>query len=174
MSSQKNVKLFGINCAGIKSKLKTFDFILNDLKPTIWMLQETKLRPHEKIACEALNDYQVFYLNRQISQGGGIALGVEKSLESTLLNEGEKDIEVLSVKIFVEKFPIRIVTAYGPQENDLVDKKHRFWEFIENEVNNAELEEEGIILQMDGNLHAGECLIKYYPNSQNQNGKLIM
>ena len=54
------------------------------------------------------------------------------------------------------------------------EKKDKFWEFIENEVNNAELEEEGIILQMDGNLHARESLIKNDPNSQNQNGKLFM
>ena len=138
------------------------------------MLQETKLRPHEKIACDAVSDYQVFYLNRQTSQGGGIAVGVEKNIESTLLNEGENDIEVLSVKLFVDKLPMRIITAYGPQENDLIEKKNRFWEFIENEVNIAELEEEGILLQMDGNLHAGTGLIKNDPNKQNQNGKLFM
>ena len=88
------------------------------------MLQETKLRPHEKIACDAVSDYQVFYLNRQTSQGGGIAVGVEKNIESTLLNEGENDIEVLSVKLFVDKLPMRIITAYGPQENDLIENKY--------------------------------------------------
>ena len=79
MSNQKNIKIFGINCAGIKSKLKSFEIILNDLKPTVWMLQETKLRPHEKIECESVSDYQVFYLNRQSVQGGGIAIGVDKN-----------------------------------------------------------------------------------------------
>ena len=53
-------------------------------------------------------------------------------------------------------------------------KKEDFWEFLENEVNSAEFVEEGLIIQMDGNLHAGPNLIKNDPNRQNQNGKLFM
>ena len=89
-----------MNCAGIKSKLRSFEAVLKDLKPSIWMLQETKLRPNERIACVSLSDYQVYYLSRQNSQGGGVALGVNKNLESTLLNEGPEEIEILSVKVF--------------------------------------------------------------------------
>ena len=40
----------------------------------------------------------------------------------------------LSVKAILDKMPLRIITAYGPQENDLKDRKNKFWEFIENEV----------------------------------------
>ena len=68
--------------------MKSFDAILKELKPTIWMLKETKLRPNEHIACASLDDYQVYYLSRQKSQGGGVALGVNKNIESTLINEG--------------------------------------------------------------------------------------
>ena len=53
-------------------------------------------------------------------------------------------------------------------------KKDDFWEFLENEVNSAEFVEDGLIIQMDGNLHAGPNLIKNDPNRQNQNGKLFM
>ena len=170
----QNVKIFGINCAGIKSKLKSFDAILKELKPTIWMLQETKLRPNEHIACASLDDYQVYYLSRQKSQGGGVALGVNKNIESTLINEGEEGIEILSVKLQMGGKQVRIVTAYGPQENASIDKKNNFWEFLEKEMNDAEFEEEGLILQMDGNLHAGPNLIKHDPNKQNQNGKIFL
>ena len=68
---------------------------------------------------------------------------------------------------------IRVVTAYGPQENALKNQKDKFWEFIEEEVNNAEFEGNGLIIQMDGNLHAGSQLIKGDPNKQNQNGCLF-
>ena len=44
------------------------------------MLQETKLKPNEEIKCASVDDYQVYYLNRQNMQGGGIALGVNKSM----------------------------------------------------------------------------------------------
>ena len=65
------------------------------------------------------------------------------------------------------------MVAYGPQENALKDKKEKFWDFIEDEVRKAELDEMGLIIQMDGNLHGGPGLIKHDPNPQNQNGKLF-
>ena len=36
-----------------------------------------------------------FYLNRQNSQGGGIALGVSKDFESTLVKEGNDETEAI-------------------------------------------------------------------------------
>ena len=74
----------------------------------------------------------------------------------------------------MEEFPLRVVGAYGPQENALKEKKDKFWEAIEKEVNDAELDGDGLILQMDGNLHAGVDLVKGDPNKQNKNGKLFM
>ena len=70
--------------------------------------------------------------------------------------------------------PVRIILGYGPQENALIEKKNRFWDFIENEINEAELEGHGVIVQMDGNLHAGSDLLKDDPNPQNRNGKMFM
>ena len=76
--------------------------------------------------------------------------------------------------MFLEEFPVRAVAAYGPQENALKEKKDKFWDFIEKEVNDAELEGDGLIIQMDGNLHAGPEIIKNDPNKQNRNGKLFV
>ena len=45
---------------------------------------------------------------------------------------------------------------------------------MENEVVEAEQNEEGIIIEMDGNLHARKDLVKSDPNPQNMNGKLFM
>ena len=70
-----SLKIFAANAAGIKSKMKSFNDILLKLKPQIWMIQETKLNSNERI--KALSDFQVFYLNRQESQGGSVALGVK-------------------------------------------------------------------------------------------------
>ena len=126
------------------------------------------------IKCGSVDDYQVFYLSRQETQGGGLALGVNKKLESTLLNEGDDDTEVMSVLVVVGDMPIRVIVGYGVQENATKEKKEKFWDFIEKEVTEAESLEQGIILQMDGNLHAGDELIKNDPNHQNMNGKLFM
>ena len=93
------------------------------------MLKETKLKPNERIKCEAANDFQIFYLYRQKSQGGGLALGVEKNIESTLLREGDDDIEVISVHVVLGDVPTRIVVGYGPQENDSIEKKEELLGF---------------------------------------------
>ena len=173
-TKSKTLKLFGINAAGIKSKLQSFNEILSTVKPQIWMIEETKLKPHENLKCEAIDDFQVFYLSRQKSQGGGVALGVNKIFESTLLNEGDDETEVISVLVMVGSTAIRVIVGYGPQENASKDKKEKFWEIIENEVVQAESEHHGVIIQIDGNLHAGDKLLKDDPNPQNQNGKLFM
>ena len=137
------------------------------------MLQETKLKSNETIKCENKDDFQIFYLNRQKSQGGGLALGVEKNIESTLIRDGDDEIEVISVQVVLGGIPVRLITGYGPQENDIIEKKKNFWKFIENEIYEAELNNHGIILQMDGNLHAGD-LVQNDPNPQNKNGKMFM
>ena len=43
-----SLKLFGINAAGVNSKIKSFDNVISRLKPHIWMIEETKLKPHER------------------------------------------------------------------------------------------------------------------------------
>ena len=74
----------------------------------------------------------------------------------------------------MDELPVRTVLGYGPQENASKDKKNKFWEFLEEEVVQAELEQHGLILQMDGNLHAGFELVKDDPYVQNKNGKIFM
>ena len=169
----KEINFFGINAAGIKSKLKSFNEVLMRIKPKIWFVQETKLKPQEEIICEAVNNFQVFYLNRHDSQGGGLAIGVVKDFESTLLREGNDEVEAISIKIGAGKLSIRTVLAYGPQENSKKEKKDMLWEFLEQEVNQAKLDEDGLVIQLDGNLHAGMEVIKNDPNIQNKNGKLF-
>ena len=122
---------------------------------------------------EVQNEFQIFYLYRQDSQGGGLAVGIDKNIESILVREGNDEIEALMVQVVLDNIPARIVVAYGPQENALKDKKEKFWDFIEDEVRKAELDQMGLIIQMDGNLHGGPGLIKHDPNPQNQNGKLF-
>ena len=127
----ETLRLFGINAAGIRCEIKSFDDVLSRLKPHIWMAQETKLKVNEKIDCDSLNDFQLFYLSRQHSQGGGLALGVHKMFESTFINGGDDDTEVMSVLVVVGNIPIRIIIGYGVQENTLKEKKEKYWDLIE-------------------------------------------
>ena len=77
------------------------------------------------------------------------------------------------VEVWVNEFPIRIINGYGPQLSDSVERKRKFWNFLEKQVNNAIFAGAGLILQMDGNCHLGPEIIDGYVNEQNANGKLF-
>ena len=63
--------------------------------------------------------------------------------ESTFINGGDDDTEVMSVLVVVGNIPIRIVVGYWVQENASKEKKNKFWDFIEKEVVQAEQEVKG-------------------------------
>ena len=52
------LRIFGVNAAGIKCKLDSFNDILKRLQPQIWAVQETKLKKNELIKCEAVNNFK--------------------------------------------------------------------------------------------------------------------
>ena len=153
--------------------MDTFVEILNRVDPQIWTLQETKLKPNESLKFELSKKYQIYYLARQESDGGGLAIGICNDIESTLVREGDDEKEALVVQIEIGKIQVRVVVAYGPQENATKDKKENFWKFLEEESIKAELLGQGLVIQMDGNVHGGPKLVNNDPNSQNINGKLF-
>ena len=69
---------------------------------------------------------------------------------------------------------IRCINGYGPQEKNTLERKCQFWSRLGNEVEDAMESEVGLIIQMDGNLWAGETLVKGDPNKMNNNGKLFL
>ena len=165
--------LVGFNSAGLSSKLDSFDHILTTIQPSVFFIQETKLRKQGKIKTQNSKNYQIFELVRKDKQGGGLAIGVVKDLEPVWISEGDDNIEVLVVEIKIEDLKTRCICAYGPQEKDSQDKKLNFWARLSEEVRESEENESAIIIQMDGNLWAGEEIIQEDPNNCNANGKLL-
>ena len=104
---------------------------------------------------------------------GGLALGCLKDLQPAWVREGNDQVEALSVDIFVKNMKIRCCVAYGPQENDNVDKKEAFWSYLDNEVMEATSDGAGFVLHCDGNLWAGSKIVPGDPRPQNKNGKLF-
>ena len=165
--------LVGFNSAGLSSKLDSFDHILTTIQPSVFFIQETKLRKQGKIKTQNSKNSQIFELIRKDKQGGGLAIGVVKDLEPVWISEGDDNIEVLVVEIKIEDLKTRCICAYGPQEKDSQDKKLNFWARLSEEVRESEENESAIIIQMDGNLWAGEEIIQEDPNNCNANGKLF-
>ena len=115
----------------------------------------------------------MFELVRKNREGGGIAIGCKKELHPTWVREGNDFVEALSVNIFVKNLKIRCCAAYGCQENDQIERKEAFWDYLDNEIDFARNSGSGFILHFDGNLWAGEALLPGDPRPQNRNGKLF-
>ena len=165
--------MIGVNAAGINSKLESLNAMLVKLKPQIWCVQETKLKENETLKCEAIKDFQVYYLYRQNSGGGGLALGIDKNIESTLMLQGDDETEVEDVLADVGGLLVRIVIGYGYQENSLKSSKDKFCGFLEAEVYKADFEGQILIIQLYSKLHGGPDLLKNDPKSAKSKRKII-
>jgi hypothetical protein len=153
--------------------LDSFEKLLVDEEPSIFSLQETKLRKSNQIKTESVRNYTIYELLRKNGGGGGLCIGVHKDLQPVWISQGDDEVECLTVEVWVNEFPIRIVNGYGPQAGDSIERKRKFWDFIDREVTNAIVAGAGFILQMDGNCHLGKEVIKEDVNDQNFNGKLF-
>ena len=171
---ENKLVLVGVNCAGLSSKLTSFDNLLSTLNPTVFFLEETKMSTGGKIKTENSQKYQIFELVRQTKTGGGLAIGALADVEPVLLSEGNDDVEILVIEIFASGLKIRCLCGYGPQENHCIDKKNDFWSRLSDEVEDATRNDARIIIQMDGNMWAGPEVIKNDPHPCNQNGKLFI
>ena len=163
--------MMGVNAAGLRSKFLTFKKVLNDLKPSVFFVEETKLKEAGRIK---LDNYIIFEKVRKTKiNGGGLAIGCVRDLNPALVREGDDDVEALSVDIFVRKMKIRCCVAYGCQEGDAVEKKEAFWNYLDAEVTEAANAGAGLVIQLDGNLWAGDEIIPNDPRAQNRKGKLF-
>ena len=140
----KELKLLGVNCAGLASKLHSFDKLLSDIQPGIFFLEETKSKHLGKLKTENCKKYQIFEMVRRQGAGGGLAIGALHNLNPTWLGEGDDYVEWLSVEITLQLFRIRCVVAYGPQEADCNDRKEKFWAQLDSETTTAQNQGTGL------------------------------
>ena len=161
----------GVNAAGLRPKMLSFKKVVNDLKPSVFFIQETKMKTMGKIQ---LKNYVIFEkLRNNNENGGGLALGCISELKPVWVRESQEPIEALSIDVFVKNLKIRCCVSYGCQENDNIIKKEQFWEYLDNEVIEAKKAGSGLIIQMHGNSWAGKDIIKNDPRPQNTNGRLF-
>ena len=172
--SERFFKVIGVNAAGLMSKIESFEKLLRDKQPSVFCLQETKLKKPNKIKTESSKHFTIYELLRKNSGGGGLCIGVHKDLRPVWISQGDDEVECLAVEVWLDDFPIRVVTAYGPQLSDSLERKQKFWDFLSREVNNAAEVGAGFILQMDSNSHLGKGIIKSDVNEQNLNGRLFV
>ena len=174
---QFSLKFVGNNADSLMNKLEALENIMLE-NPSAIFLQETHTKRQGRIKTPSSNKYTWYELHRTKTatkgeNGGGIALAVMNVLEPSWISEGDDDAEAITVEIWVEGFPIRLVCGYGPQEYDTPERKDNFWKYLNDEVKNASIVGAAIVIPMDGNLWAGEKIIPNDPKPQNQNGKRL-
>ena len=90
----------------------------------MFCVQETKLKKANKIKTGSTNKFTIYELNRKDKSGGGLWIGALKDLHPVWVAHGDDELEVLAIEIRVDDFPVRVVTAYGPQLSDKHDGFH--------------------------------------------------
>ena len=89
------------------------------------------------------------------------------------VSEGDDESEYISVEIKLDNLNVRVVCGYGPQMNDKIERKLKFWSDMDYQVSEASNNNSGIIIQMDSNAHVGESIITDDKNEMNKNGELL-
>ena len=106
----ENLRFLGVNAAGLRPKMLTFKKVIKDLNPSVFSVQETKMKDEGKIK---IDDYTIFEkIRKKKENGGGIAIGCKEILKPVWVREGSDEVEALSIELFLKKFKIRFSTGY--------------------------------------------------------------
>ena len=160
----KSITIIGINAAGIASKIESFDKMLFDRKPSIWMMQETKRKQMDpRLRANNLINYQVFEMRREKTKdeggkglhGGGLAVGALHDLLPVLIRQGDDDTECMTIQVSVGHLNMHCVVGYGPQLTDSSDRKNKFWNYLDQSVEAAKAQNAGLVIEVDSNAWAG-------------------
>ena len=111
------------NVNGLKSKADSIKQLVAENNVDILLLNETKVYTSKAIN---IKGYQSFPVVRKDRQGGGIFIGVgHGSYETVMVSQGD-DADFVTVRLKNNREGIRLILAYGPQENDPEIKRNLF------------------------------------------------
>jgi len=121
----KNIKIIHWNCNSINNKIEEFkDFIIK-FNPEIVLLNETKI--NDFMANVIFSDFVEYdYLHKQRSSkngAGGVAIMIKKQLKFESFNIfGNLNLEILTIKIQLNKKDLIIASYYNPPDIQLSEK----------------------------------------------------
>ena len=161
--------LLGANSAGLMNKKESFERYLNLFLPGVFFVQETKLRKKNKIKHP---NYVTFEYLRENNNGGGLLTAVHKSLNPVSVSTDTEE-EVLVVEATIANKKVRLINAYGPQEDEKEDIKEDFYNRIDQEVKTSKLAGAMVCIEMDANAKLGSSFINGDPKEKSKNGRLL-
>ena len=160
----------GSNAAGLLNKMESFKRNISVFNPGVFFIQESKTRRKSKVK---LDNYVIFEQIRKDSGGGGLLTAVHKNFEPVSVGDGKDAEEVLVVEAKLGINKVRLINAYGPQEDALEDLRKAFFNKLDEEVKNAKLTGAFVCLELDANSKLGPGIIPGDPHPQSRNGKML-
>ena len=134
-SKDENFSLLGTNAAGLNSKLESFYSSINNFQPSVITIQETKFSKAGRIK---IPGYQIFERVRTNKKGGGLLTAAVDNINPVLISIGKDENEIMTIQVDIGCHRIRIINAYGPQEDHSTQKVLGFWQELEAEVMNPQ------------------------------------
>ena len=163
--------ILGTNSAGLNSKKESFYKIINKFRPSVITIQESKLSRPGLIK---IPGYQVFDRVRTNKKGGGLLTAADEDMDPVLIGTGSEETEIMTIQVKVGNEDIRIINAYGPQEDDEPNEKLNFWHELEMEVTKAKDNNCMVVIEMDANAKVGKDVLRGDPHKMTGNGKLML
>ena len=145
------VTVFYNNINGFQSKSESLSEIIRKLKPEIIGICETKAAPKNTLRRD-FKDYDV--VTKQIKKGkGGLLCGIKKKVgfQSVLEVTTVKNDNILTVKVVFTNVNMRIVLAYGPQENESSELREDFFRDLSIEIEASKVNGDKLLLMGDLN-----------------------
>ena len=166
----QSCNVYYVNINGFKSKIGSFQKILDEQNVGILLLTETKVYSKQSIK---LHGYQVFPSVRKKGLGGGLLIAVRHGLcTSMMIDEGE-NADFLTVKLEVCGKCIRLILVYGPQEKVPENTRETFWHNISIQVERAKLSGETVSLTGDFHAKLGTLFVPGDVHDTSTNGKYL-
>ena len=160
----------GCNAAGLLNKVDSLKRNIQNFMPGAVFIQESKAKRKNKLK---LDGYVIFEKLRKDACGGGLLTAVHRNLDPVSVGDGNEEVEVLVVEAKLQSKKVRLINAYGPQEDEIEDQRKYFFNKLDEEVKSAKLSGAMVCLEMDANSKLGSEWIPNDPHPQSKNGKLL-
>lgn len=113
MAAQTSIIYWNAN--GLRHKTDELIDLMQECNAKIALINETKLSPHVKLQ---IPGYEIYRKDRPNSQGGGVAIIIDKNINHHEFNTPVLErLELICIKININNAPVVLGAAYNPPKN---------------------------------------------------------
>ena len=160
------------NVNHVLSKIESLKIIIEEEKPAVVVLVETKLAVKGDIDIEG---YRSWPMNRD-QNGGGIIILIKKELKNiVLVNEKQQEVgEIMWITITNGRTNIRLGVVYAPQESETtVTRLKEMYKKISMQIEEAKKQNQNVVLVGDFNCKVGST-VEGNTEKVSKGGKILL